>query len=132
PPIGTWRPEMGVVESITLLLLLRIKCLRARSTGSPGHECDTRMGLSVDHELFEHFGARRPTRDTIVRANRHHPTPRSGLGIERVELRLKIVSVHGRAEVSSFVVHNVVHVECVRHYSKWLTAHVDQERLVAA
>ena len=63
------------------------------------HECDARMGLSVDDELFEHLRAGRATGDTIVRAHRHHATPRSGLGIERVELHLEIVSIHGRAEV---------------------------------
>jgi len=86
----------------------------------------------VSDELFEHLGARRPTGDTIVRAHRHHATPRSGLGIERVELRLEIVSVHGRAEVASFIIHDVVHVERVGNDGKWFVAHVNQERLVAA
>src|SRR6266851_5543677 len=96
------------------------------------HECDARMGLSVDDELFEHLRAGRATGDTIVRAHRHHAPPRSGLGIERVELHLEIVSIHGRAEVPSLIVHDVVHVECVGHDSKWFVAHVNQERLVAA
>src|SRR5229473_5249081 len=96
------------------------------------HECDAGMGLRVDDEIFEHLGARWATGDAIVRADRHHATPRSGLGIERVELRLEIVRIHGRAEVPSFIVHDVIHVECVGHDSKWFVAHVDQERLVAA
>src|ERR1700688_3473018 len=96
------------------------------------HECDARMRLSVDDELFEHSGTRGSPRDAIVRANRHHATPRSGLGIERVELRLEIVRIHGRAEVASFIIHDVIHVERVGNDGKWFVAHVNQERLVAA
>src|SRR6202795_1443171 len=55
------------------------------------HEGDARMGLRVDDELFEHLGARRSTGDAVVRAHRYHATPRSGFGIERVELRFEIV-----------------------------------------
>src|SRR3984893_14385080 len=89
------------------------------------------MRLSVDDELLEHPGARSTTGDAIMCANRHHATPGPGLGIERVELRLEIVGIH-RREVPTFIVHDVVHVECVGHDSKCFVAHVDQERLVAA
>src|SRR5260370_28372475 len=74
------------------------------------HKCDAGMGLSVDNELFEHLGTRWATGDAIVRAHRHHATPRSSLGIERVELSLEIIGIHGRVEVPSFIVHDVVHV----------------------
>src|SRR5216683_4046111 len=90
------------------------------------------MSLSVDDEFFEHLRARWAAGDAVVRAHRHHATPGYGLGIERVELLLEIVSIHGRAEVPSFIVHDVVHMERVRHDSKWFVAHVNQERLVAA
>src|SRR5258708_22201194 len=64
------------------------------------HECDARMRLSVGDELFEHLGARRSTGDAIVGADGHDTTPPSGFGIECVELRLEIVGIHNRAEVS--------------------------------
>src|SRR5258708_2323580 len=96
------------------------------------HECDARMGLRIDDELFEHLSARRAAGDAIVRANGHHPTTCSRLGIERIKFRLEIVSIHCRAEVPDFVVHNVIHVECVGHNGKWFVVHVNHEGLVAA
>jgi hypothetical protein len=96
------------------------------------HERDTRMGLSIDDELFEHLRSGGTACDAIVRAHRHHATPHSGLGIERVELGLEVVSIHGSAEVSGFIVHNVVHVEGIGHDGKWLVAYVYQEWLIAA
>ena len=71
-------------------------------------------------------------RDAIVSTNRHHATPRSSLSTKPVEFRLEIVRIHGRAEVPSFIVHDVVHVERVGHHGERFVAHVNQERLVAA
>jgi hypothetical protein len=90
------------------------------------------MGLSVDDEFFKHLGARGTTGDAIVRADGHHPTPRSGFSIESVKLRLEIFRIHRGAEAPSFIIHDVVHMQCVGLDSERFVAHVNQKRLVAA
>jgi|HubBroStandDraft_1064217.scaffolds.fasta_scaffold140987_2 hypothetical protein len=73
-------------------------------------------GDEILHELIKSVGGRitrkfevNSDRHIVVRRfsinrKKHHATTRSGAGIKRLELRLKIVSIHGRGEVSSIIV----------------------------
>src|SRR5947207_6119772 len=96
------------------------------------HEANARVRLRILYEILEHSHTSGPACDTVVGADRHHATAMRAFFVQDVELTFQVGCVGFGAEVARLVVHNVVHVQGVRHYDKGLVSNVHKEWLVAA
>src|ERR1700730_636051 len=96
------------------------------------HKGDARVGLCILYEVLEHSHTSGPACDTVVSADRHHAAAMLAFLVQHVELAFQISCVCVGAEVTSLVVHNVVHVERVGHHCEGLISNIHEEWLIAA